>query len=251
MITPPPPPTIPSILTKIGEFFKKAIEYAPEVISFIKGVKSLFSSDKENLESATQEAYNEDAQNPSENAEVLNALNELKNNAKDKAHYLEDTLIAMLDKYVEPLIDMLEQGQISTRNIDRAMNVSEKAIRQIFTRNITQNLSIDNAKCLNILKLPGQEARKESLEHLYNETLSKALKEITSELEKSFATMQESLSEILQEKIELKQAFLQRDTALLEELQNATTQEKQKTQIFIAEQIACQNILSQMLSKLA
>ncbi|CAM3306587.1 hypothetical protein [Helicobacter labetoulli] len=157
----------------------------------------------------------------------------------------------MLDEYVDPLIDMLEQEQISTRNIDRAMNVSQKAIRQIFTRNITQNLSIDNAKCLKILKLPGQEARKESLGHLCNETLSKALKEITSELEKSFATMRENLSEILQEKIELKQAFLQRDIALLEELKNATTQEKQKTQIFIAEQIACQNILSQMLSKLA
>ncbi|MDY5185519.1 MAG: hypothetical protein SPF53_06400 [Helicobacter trogontum] len=80
--------------------------------------------------------------------------------------------------------------------------------------------------------------------------LINALKEIVNELDKSLAHMQETFCDIFQDKYQIQQSLLQRDAALLRELQSSTIQEKQKKQIAIAEQIACYNAISLILQRL-
>ncbi|WP_158659049.1 hypothetical protein [Helicobacter trogontum] len=63
---------------------------------------------------------------------------------QDRASKIENEITYFLVNHINSLKDILEQGQISTYNIDYAMRESERVIGQIFSTHITQYFSIGN-----------------------------------------------------------------------------------------------------------
>lgn len=229
----PPIPPFGKVLGTMIELGKKYL---------IPAIESLFSSDERKEKArkvAEQPAFNKEAKSPNENLELLNALSNLKNNIKERAEKLEDTYIDILEKSFEPLIEKLENENINARSIERAISISSSRIRHIFTSEIASNISIDNAKCVQILERNGVEGKTEALNNLCDDVLKNAIEKIKKEVSEGFINAKMAIQDILESKIAMQSNLITHNITALSELQQHSDKDsKERAQIQIAVNIA-------------
>lgn len=220
MITPPPfppaPPTLPNILldlvVKAGKWLiKNAGKIIPAVIDAFSSAKT--AKDLSDLPAEDYRNAPVDTQ-----LHINSLLANYKTPAIENADRFEDMICNACEETFGGLMDFLEEREIPSKNLQRAMNSSFKTIRGILKNAIASKISLGNSECMQILEMSQGEQKEQKIKNFINGVLVSGLEEVKKRLSETSQSAFEGIKELVQTKLEGKNEVLQRNVKNLEEL---------------------------------
>lgn len=225
MIVPPIPPTFPhplfGLLAKVGKWIlKNAGKIIPAVIDAFSSAKT--AKDLSDLPSEDYRNAPIDTQ-----LHINSLLSNYKTPAIENADRFEDMICNVCEETFGELIEFLEDNDIPSKNLQRAMNSSFKTIRGILKNAISSKISLGNSECMQILEMSQGEQKEQKIKTFINGVLINGLQEIKKKLAETSQSAFEGIKELAQTKLEGKNEVLQRNVKNLEELR-ATDKPEEK-----------------------
>lgn len=210
------PPTFPQILlglvTKAGQWILKNVgKIIPAMIDAFSSVKT--AKDLSDLPSEDYRNAPIDTQ-----LHINSLLSNYKTPAIENADRFEDMICNACEETFGELIDFLEDNDISSKNLQRAMNSSFKSIRGILKNTISSKISLGNSECMQILEMSQGEQKEQKIKTFINGVLIDGLQEIKKKLAETSQSAFEGIKELVQTKLEGKNEVLQRNVKNLEDL---------------------------------
>ncbi|RDU66263.1 hypothetical protein CQA53_04455 [Helicobacter didelphidarum] len=173
--------------------------------------------------------------------QVNDTLSEMKNTAMNKVDKIEKQLTDLNNASIKRLINFLEEHGDIDKNLKQLLNKNLDTTYNTLHSTITSNLSLDNPKCLEILKREKGVAKRQAMDYFIHEILSNGLKDLGANITKEYKSTFESVKNKLNSKIETQELLLQRSIKNLEDLiQSHDIKEKQAKEMQILHSL-CQS----------
>ena len=190
--------------------------------AIIDGVKTLFSSgDKEKVIAQTP-TYNQQTATTDDTTKINSLLSELKNQLIMQSESIEDKLTYECEKYIEEIKDILEEMQINVRSIDKISTQNNHKIKNIFREQISQNLSISNKECADILYMSPGEEKQNAITKFKNQVIIKALKLIQQEIKNNFDNVIETAEICISNKLQNENNNISQNLNYLEQIKQVS-----------------------------
>lgn len=190
--------------------------------TIIDGVKTLFSSgDKEKVIAQTP-TYNQQTATADDTTKINSLLSELKNQLIMQSESIEDKLTYECEKYIEEIKDILEEMQINVRSIDKISTQNNHKIKNIFREQISQNLSISNKECADILYMSPGEEKQNAITKFKNQVIIKALKLIQQEIKNNFDNVIETAEICISNKLQNENNNISQNLNYLEQIKQVS-----------------------------
>lgn len=190
--------------------------------AIIDGVKTLFSSEDKEKVIAQAPTYNQQTATADDTTKINSLLSELKNQLIMQSESIEDKLNYECEKYIDQISEMLEEMQINVRSIEKISAQNNRRIKNIFREQISQNLSISNKECADILyMLPGEE-KQNAITKFKNQVIIKALKLIQQEIKNNFDNVIETAEICISNKLQNENNNISQNLNYLEQIKQVS-----------------------------
>ena len=198
--------------------------------------------------------YDRDNASMEETLRVTNNLNEFKSKAGDRASSIEDELREKCEAVFDTLLDEVEK--LNQKEFgDRKLNLSIKTLRannRKTLRNIKGTIknellpkvSIDNAKCSEILKIHNDKDRRKQMDDFIYKTMINSIKTLKKRVIEDTWDSLENIKEGLQISFDRIKGINERKLQGLEDLKRSENdaREREKEQIKLALNICLSNL---------
>lgn len=234
-------PLLGPILTGLATAGKWLLSNAPMIVSVAQSVKSLFSgADKKALSEVPE--FDDSKASLEDRMHISALLSRIKNNALERAQDLEEQFIQASEDGVLRLVEFLEDHDIVPKSLERVINSNSRQIHGALKSVITSSLSLDNSKCLEILKLSEGSTKEARMSEFIDEILASGLRKIGNEISTNTQSAFEHIKEILHSKLESEEQILQNSLKDLQEFQSShKLGEKQAQEIKMLDELWGQN----------
>ena len=135
---------------------------------------------------------------------------------------IEDKLTYECEKYIEEIKDILEEMQINVRSIDKISTQNNHKIKNIFREQISQNLSISNKECADILYMSPGEEKQNAITKFKNQVIIKALKLIQQEIKNNFDNVIETAEICISNKLQNENNNISQNLNYLEQIKQVS-----------------------------
>lgn len=191
--------------------------------TIIDGVKTLFSSGDKERVIAQAPTYNQQTATADDTTKINSLLSELKNQLITQAETIEDQLNYEYEKYVDQIKDILEDMQINLRSIEKISSQNNRRIKNILREQISQNISIANKECSDILYMSAGNEKQNAIIKFKNNVISNALKIIQKEIKNNFYDIIENAEIAINNKLQNDNNAISQNLHYLEQIKQISS----------------------------
>lgn len=188
----------------------------------IDGVKTLFFSGDKERYIAQAPIYNQQTSTADDTTKINSLLSDLKNQLITQSESIEDKLNYECEKYIDQISEMLEEMQINVRSIAKISAQNNRRIKNIFREQISQNLSISNKECADILYMSPGEEKQNAITKFKNQVIIKALKLIQQEIKNNFDNVIETAEICISNKLQNENNNISQNLNYLEQIKQVS-----------------------------
>lgn len=154
------------------------------------------------------DSYDKETARLAETQRINKALSQFSLNLQEKADELEEGALEESRVYFNYLIEQLRESndkndiKININKIRRELLKIERSIKGSFKNHLAKRISIDDAECLNVLKMESGPEKELAMKKLGNKVLKEAREQLCDSIRESLIDEQEYIEEQIMDKIE-------------------------------------------------
>ena len=216
----PRPPIPPGALGKIWEKTKKIVKYVWSII---------LGKDEEDIKNS--KSYNPEKSDASDIVELNRLVNECRNSFGYSAKELEKEIKSQCVEMTDGILKVLERfnrnlNVYRVESIRRQLNSILDDIDGSMSEYIRQSISLDNAKCVAVLKLPAGELKGTRIKELKMEVFNEALDNICKTVRKSIDNVLYNIEDSFENKISVAEEQAEKAEKQFEVLSRASEEDR-------------------------
>ena len=181
-------------------------------------------------------SYDKDSSGVSETEKINKILSDFSLSLEKKADEIEEIAIKESNVYFNELINCLNESAVKTginiNSIKREMRNSEKSIKGNLKKHISKRVSLDDLKCLEILKMePGKQ--KENKMRLFSKSILKeGVDKLVKDIREIIEEEQSMINEVIHDRLTDIKFDLSKKLETFDELENdANNNENEQNEI--------------------
>lgn len=169
-----------------------------------KIVKIIFGKDEEEIKQ--QKSYNTEKSSASDIMILNKALNECRMSFKESFDELESALKKECQRNIDGILEMIDDINLSvkvcnTLSMKRQLSYIIDDIDGTAMNHMKKRISLDDAECLAILKLPAGDLKGTRMRKLKKKIYSEAIGIVSEKIRKSILNILENISDTVEEKV--------------------------------------------------
>ena len=176
--------------------------------------------------------YDKERARADETRKINMILTEFSLKTEERADEIEQTCIKECEVYFDELIFQLENSStesgINIKNIQRNISVVRREIRGNLKAYIAKRISIDDQKCLEVLKLEAGEVKTNAMERFTDDVIKTGLNNVIKDIKKILKNQKELLNEVVEEKLEDIKFNLEQKLKAFDEIENNMNSDSDK-----------------------
>lgn len=199
----------------LGRAIGRGVEKIGEVTGIEKiqqvgrGIQDACRQKTENLATAASEVeeYDKEKARIEETRRISEILSAYSLSLEDQADELERSCIKESREFFDKLIGYFEESHskdltVNTKRLKKAFKDIEKAIDGNIKKHMAKRVSIDDAECLEILKMAPGELKKRAMKRFGQQVFSESLNQLSDKIRDIIHEQEEYLSEVLEDHIQ-------------------------------------------------
>lgn len=205
------PTPSPDLLFKI---FRKIGQIAKKVWNRITG------KDRVQEEISQKKGFNLEKSEASDIAELNRLLNEYRSNIATAAGDLEREMIVEYSMQMQEIMDLFEEYNktlkiIRSETVKRRFNRMSREIKGTFAEYISKKISLDDAECVKVLKLPAGELKNQRLQEMKQKVFIEAGNDIITKIKNAVDDFSETVEDAFYEHLDrAEQSVTEKNNAL-------------------------------------
>ncbi|MBQ8135096.1 MAG: hypothetical protein IJ192_11940 [Clostridia bacterium] len=192
--------------------------------------RNLFGKSKGSSSGGSTSSYDSNVADLELTVKVQNALTEFREDTREKSERLENDIIkesrGALDEFIREIkkYNKIRYGgsmlNINISQLERENRKTEDQIHGFIVNRVSKRISLDDAECLEILKLdPGAEKTKR-LDNFYKKVLKEAIRELTDILRNAMEKQTDIAEDYIQRRIDSILYTVQNKTEEFQKIEN-------------------------------
>lgn len=216
--------------SKLGSAIGRGIEKVGEFVGSEKiqevgrGIQSFCESSSEAVSKDAGETneYDKEKARLDETRRVNEVLSTFSLSMEQQADLFEKNCIRETRVYFDMLIQELEKDtsllKINTNRLNKAFREIEKEVQGSIKRHLAKRVSLDDAECLDILKLPAGQQKTAAMRRFSKKVFGESLAQLSEKIKEVIESQQTFLEEELTGKMDAVVAIAQRKSAEYHEM---------------------------------
>lgn len=155
-------------------------------------VKKLFNKSEGSASGGRTESYTPDTSSIEATIRVQQALTQFRDDTQKRGTLVENDIIKSSRQYMDEFLDELKKYNnisygnarlnINLQDMQRKNRATEDKIHGFITSRVIKRMSLDDAECLEILKMDAGQAKEDAFDKFYTKILKEALSDLSVEL---------------------------------------------------------------------
>lgn len=214
----PIPPLDPSIIGKVLNGIGKVAKYAWSVIT---------GQDEKQQKISSQKAINPEKNTADEIAEMNRLLADYRKSISDAADHLEHEMIVECSMMLQEIMNVYEaynqQLKISRSDaVKRKFSRIGKELKGTFAEYIQKRISLDDAECMKILRLPSGDLKNQRLQELKQKAFFEAQNEIIRKIKDAVQDFSYMVEDSIEAHLERAEDSIQEKSEIFKTLSEVT-----------------------------
>lgn len=228
----PIPPKIPPILGY--EILKKVVQGAKKIWNKITGKDEI----QDNI--SKQKGIDPNKSQAEDIAELNKLLIEYRSNISADAESMEQNMIVEYADMIEYILDALKEynkalNVVRIETVKRKFVKVKKSLKGTFAEYINKRISLDDAECITVLRLPAGELKNNRLQELKEKAFIEAANEIIDNIRGAVADFLYDLEDAFTEQLERSEEKFAEKTEIFDKLSNSYDEDTHEAIMFNAE----------------
>lgn len=210
----------------------KALEAVRKLIGGIGKVAKytwdlITGEDEKQTEIANQKSVNPQKSTVDEMAELNKLLTEYRNNISSAAEKMEREMIVECSMMLEDIMDVFTESNqhlkvMRSDSVERKFKRVAKDLKGTFAEYVQKRISLDDAECVKILKLPAGELKNQRLQEMKQRVFVEASNEIVKRIKDAVEDFSDTVEDAFNDHLDRAEEQLQERTESFEELSRIT-----------------------------
>ena len=215
------------------DIIKKGVEIVKGIGKVAKYAWGLITGeDKKQDEIAHQKGINPEKSHADEIAELNRLLTEYRQNISSAADGMEREMIVECSMMLQEIMDMFHEYNqelkiLRSDSVKRKFSRISRDLKGTFAEYVQKRISLDDAECMKILKLPAGELKNQRLQELKQKVFVEASNEIIRRIKDSVDDFSETVEDAFLEHLDRAEEKVSEKTEIFEELSKTAEDDTQ------------------------